>query len=271
MHNWLQTLLGQDEWLRSKGTVEKHSLRILGKYTPSLVRDLLWWSPKDILNVYEVRDDEVGALRKALQIGKDRVVGYNQYEEGSNQYLHPRIRLNPDHSGYEHYDDNRDGKNTSQDESDYQEESPENNNNGDNDRHPANSSSSECDEYYSSSKDEVESLRDDELKSLSDQDCESNTGVVTLLYNDSYQSLKALYAIDLFSSFTGAVAKAMATPIAGGAEEIRPDNDTEDTRWNIFSLRNNHLSKMIQDIHNTGLGNLDQIYLSVIVPLSQER
>ncbi|QPC71950.1 hypothetical protein HYE68_002702 [Fusarium pseudograminearum] len=168
----------QDDWLRSKGTIAKQSLRLFGRRTPSLVRDLLWWVPKDLLSVFQIQEDQVESLRGALQI------------------------------------------------------------------------------------DEVESQSDDS---------EIDTKTVDILGNEFYQSLKALYAIDLFSSFTRAVAKAMDTPIPGGAEEIQSKSDKDDASWKIFTLRNNHLSKMIQNIHNTGLGSLDQIYLSVITPLSQEK
>ena len=38
----------------------------------------------------------------------------------------------------------------------------------------------------------------------------------------------------------------------------------------MLSLRNNHLSKVVQDVYNTGLGNLAQVYLSILTPLSVE-
>jgi ankyrin repeat protein len=65
-----------------------------------------------------------------------------------------------------------------------------------------------------------------------------------------------------------AAAKAMSTPFPGEVEVIQPN--TNDTNWRVFALRNSHLSKMIQEVHNTGLGSLELIYLSVIAPLSVE-
>jgi hypothetical protein len=59
----------------------------------------------------------------------------------------------------------------------------------------------------------------------------------------------------------------MTEPFPGEAE-IQPNDDTNDTSWKIFALRNNRLSKMIQDVHNTGLGSLELVHLSIIAPLS---
>jgi hypothetical protein len=51
--------IGNDEWLRTKGTTAKQSLRLLGEHTPSLTRDLQWWIPRDLLSIFQVREDEV--------------------------------------------------------------------------------------------------------------------------------------------------------------------------------------------------------------------
>lgn len=75
--------------------------------------------------------------------------------------------------------------------------------------------------------------------------------------------------MDLYSAFMHAAARTMVVPIPGQADEIRPNGNANDTSWKIFTLRNNHLSKMIQDVHNTGLGTMEQIHLSIITSLSQ--
>jgi len=75
--------------------------------------------------------------------------------------------------------------------------------------------------------------------------------------------------MDLYSTFMRAAAKAIMTNIPGEAEEVQ-DNKADETSWKIFTLKNNHLSKIIQDVHNTGLGSLYLIRLSIIAPLSIE-
>ena len=108
---------------------------------------------------------------------------------------------------------------------------------------------------------------EDSFDEASDQNKDS---IRKLLGTVSHQSLKSLYAMDLYSSFMRAVAKAMAQKIPGEAEKIQTSDTADDESWKVFSLRNTHLSKLIQDVHNTGLGSLEQTYLSVIVPLSIE-
>ncbi|KAM0368803.1 hypothetical protein ACHAPK_006463 [Fusarium culmorum] len=255
----LQKQKSQDGWLRSRGTAAKQSLRLLGRRSPSLVRDLLWWIPRDLLNVFQIQKNQVESLRMALEMGNHRVVGYNWQEEGSEKHPHQLHYLDPESSGF---DDGGDDDDISETSSDDDEEIPVNDNNGKHEMNIADDESGERSEDYDISEDEVESQSDGS---------EIGTKTVEILGNDSYQSLKALYAMDLFSSFTRAMAKTMGTPIPGSAEEIQSKSDTEDASWNIFTLRNNHLSKLIQNIHNTGLGSLDQIYLSVITPLSREK
>ncbi|KAH6847821.1 hypothetical protein B0I37DRAFT_152071 [Chaetomium sp. MPI-CAGE-AT-0009] len=91
-----------------------------------------------------------------------------------------------------------------------------------------------------------------------------------LLAAASYGPLKLLYAQDMFSAFMWALAKTLTDPIKGGAE-IRSADISGVDAWQSFTLRNDHLSTMAQNIHNTGLGSLDKIYLSIIPPLSAEQ
>lgn len=92
-----------------------------------------------------------------------------------------------------------------------------------------------------------------------------------LLATESYDSLKLVYAQDMFSSFMWAVAKMLTAPVEGGADLIRPIASDSNDAWNSVTLRNARLSKMAQEIYATGLGSLDQVYLSIIPPLSVER
>ncbi|RYP44949.1 hypothetical protein DL768_008642 [Monosporascus sp. mg162] len=86
------------------------------------------------------------------------------------------------------------------------------------------------------------------------------------LATESYSPLKLLYAQDMFSAFVWAAAETMTRPVEGSAD-IRPDDPSSVNAWQSFTLRNTVLSKMAQDIQGTGLGSLDQIYLSIIPPL----
>jgi ankyrin repeat protein len=75
--------------------------------------------------------------------------------------------------------------------------------------------------------------------------------------------------MDLYSAFMRAAAKAIVKKLPGEAEEIQANN-ADETSWKIFTLKNNHLSKIIQDVHNMGLGSLYYVQFSIIAPLSIE-
>jgi ankyrin repeat protein len=102
-----------------------------------------------------------------------------------------------------------------------------------------------------------------------DQHVSKGKATNVLLATESYNPLKLLYTQDMFSAFMWAAAKTLTDPIKGGAD-IRPDDTSSVNAWQSFTLRNVHLSKMAQDIQSTGLGSLEDIYLSIIPPLSME-
>ncbi|KAH6838602.1 hypothetical protein B0I37DRAFT_387349 [Chaetomium sp. MPI-CAGE-AT-0009] len=88
---------------------------------------------------------------------------------------------------------------------------------------------------------------------------------------DSSTPLATLFAQHMFTAFMWAVAKKMESPIPGGAD-IRPsERDDAPPIWTSFALRNAKLHKMAQDIQGAGLGNLADVYLAIIPPLSIER
>ncbi|KJK92519.1 hypothetical protein H633G_03561 [Metarhizium anisopliae BRIP 53284] len=99
-------------------------------------------------------------------------------------------------------------------------------------------------------------------------DCEIEES--TLLASESYDSLELLYAQDMFTKFMQSVAEKMTRAIEGGSN-MRPKDSSNMNAWKCFTLHNDRLSKMAQDIHNCGLGNIHQIYLSIIQPLSTEQ
>ena len=91
------------------------------------------------------------------------------------------------------------------------------------------------------------------------------------LATETYDPLKSLYAKHMFSAFMWAAVKTLTSPIKGAAEiRSRDISGMGKDDWNSFTLRNDHLSTMAQNIHNTGLGSLEEIYLSIIPPLSAE-
>ncbi|KHO10746.1 hypothetical protein MAA_11655 [Metarhizium robertsii ARSEF 23] len=91
-----------------------------------------------------------------------------------------------------------------------------------------------------------------------------------LLASETYDSLELLYAQDMFTEFMQSVAEKMARAIEGGSN-VRPKDSSNMDAWKCFTLHNDRLSKMAQDIHNCGLGNIHQTYLSIIQPLSTEQ
>jgi ankyrin repeat protein len=83
-----------------------------------------------------------------------------------------------------------------------------------------------------------------------------------------------LFAQDMFSSFMWAVAKTasreqmahlMGPATVQKAEDV---TSTENAAWKSFTLKNPILSKLVQGIQRTGLGSQEEIYLSIIPPLS---
>ncbi|KAM0420369.1 hypothetical protein ACHAPT_011788 [Fusarium lateritium] len=78
--------------------------------------------------------------------------------------------------------------------------------------------------------------------------------------------LKLLYAQELFAAFIWSVAKAMPSCIPGGSDLLH----NEKADWKSFKFSHEELSRLVQDVSNTGLGTVDQIYLCMIPPLSAE-
>ncbi|KAI6750430.1 hypothetical protein HG530_014711 [Fusarium avenaceum] len=255
--------IGDDEWLRTKGMTEKQSLRLLGEHTPSLARDLQWWIPRDLLSIFQVQENEVTSLRTALRVDKHRVVGYDQYEEGSTNQSPVLHYLDLINSGFDNGGDQDESSDYGYEiEGDGDTDNLNDDNGDSNDKHPAD---------YDDGKGISDFENEDDVDDAKNDDNDNKTGTLGLLGSESHQPLVVLFAMDLYSTFMRAVAKGMAIPIPGGADEVRTESNADDASWKIFTLRNSDLSKMIQNVQITGLASLDQIYLSVITPLSQER
>ncbi|KAF7539654.1 hypothetical protein G7054_g1965 [Neopestalotiopsis clavispora] len=86
---------------------------------------------------------------------------------------------------------------------------------------------------------------------------------------ESYDTFDKLYAKDLFSAFMWAVGKRLKVPIEGHSE-IHPSKSLveDDDAWKSIIPRSEGLSKLARDVQNTGLGSLQDAYLSIVPPLS---
>ncbi|OBR11251.1 Ankyrin repeat protein [Colletotrichum higginsianum IMI 349063] len=90
-----------------------------------------------------------------------------------------------------------------------------------------------------------------------------------VLATEFHGTLNSLYALDIFSSFFGAAAKTLEKHPFSGLAEVHPNNAaTGKEAWKSFFLRHDQFSKLARRIETIGLGNLDDIYLSMIPSLS---
>ncbi|KAK0726114.1 hypothetical protein B0H67DRAFT_480204, partial [Lasiosphaeris hirsuta] len=85
-----------DEWLRSKGSPAKRSLRLLGSYNHVLQQDLRLWMPDGSARVIRVGQDEDKATdeSKMIEMEKHRIVGHASGWTDSGSPEESRIRLN---------------------------------------------------------------------------------------------------------------------------------------------------------------------------------
>ncbi|KAK4247683.1 hypothetical protein C7999DRAFT_41018 [Corynascus novoguineensis] len=102
---------------------------------------------------------------------------------------------------------------------------------------------------------------------------DGKAGDMTLVV-ESYTPLTTLFAQHIFSSFMWAVAKKIGDRERIASKvTVRPtetDGPNASAAWQSFTLHNSQLSKMAQDIQNTGLGTLEEVYLCIIPPLNME-
>ncbi|KAL2124048.1 hypothetical protein VTJ04DRAFT_413 [Mycothermus thermophilus] len=86
----------------------------------------------------------------------------------------------------------------------------------------------------------------------------------------SQAPLKLFYAQHLFTVFMWSVANTMAKPFSERTElrTVEEDDIGTDLAWQNFTLHNTNLSKLVKDIEETGLGDLETIYHLIIPPLS---
>jgi hypothetical protein len=87
--------------------------------------------------------------------------------------------------------------------------------------------------------------------------------------------LEGLFALDIFSAFMWAYAQ---TPefkwIAGDTTIQQSDRIISkggDVSWQSFTLKNSTLSKIAENVSRTGLASVEEVYLTIIPPLSKFR
>jgi ankyrin repeat protein len=99
-----------------------------------------------------------------------------------------------------------------------------------------------------------------------------NAGSFLGTVSDSPLSL--LFAQHIFSVFMWAAVKKLEHPITGGVEILPGIVGTDPaagTLWKSFTLQNSTILKLVQDIRSTGIGSMEEVYLSIVPPLSAER
>lgn len=99
----------------------------------------------------------------------------------------------------------------------------------------------------------------------------SNNNNNLFLAAESYSPLPLLLAQHLFSAFMHAVAN-VKEPEALFQEmaSIQPKTGNKGA-WKQFTLHYTELSAMARDINGAGLGTLEDVYLSIIPPLSEKK
>ncbi|KAL2270538.1 hypothetical protein VTJ83DRAFT_2722 [Remersonia thermophila] len=192
---------------RIKEAFEKSNLRLLGRRTEALERDLHWWASDVVSRVIAVEDasQEADGRAPPWEIGDHRIVGFVPddtpgTDAGTAGHHQPQPQPR---RGYR----------------------------------------------------------------LCTWDPPSQNALLAI---ESRVPLGVLYAQHMFAAFMWSAAKTLEAPIQGKTE-LRPLQQggvSDDSAWQRFALQNTRLSKLAQEIQDTGLGSLDDINLSIIPPLS---
>ncbi|KAF8532929.1 hypothetical protein BDD12DRAFT_901166 [Trichophaea hybrida] len=114
-------------------------------------------------------------------------------------------------------------------------------------------------------------LRDQSATSTSDVSVKKEPRDQYLLATVSEVPLDLLFAQEMFSSFMLIVAKALPGPIQGRTTTHNTESSDDSTSWQSFTLQNTTLSRIAHLVHRAGLGSLEDVYISIIPPLSIER
>ncbi|KAK2740497.1 hypothetical protein FQN55_008840 [Onygenales sp. PD_40] len=87
--------------------------------------------------------------------------------------------------------------------------------------------------------------------------------------SQSRNPLSKVFAQHIFFNFMLVAAKMLEEPIAGEVE-IQSKVNKGSSFWEDFTLHNPQLSKLAQDIQETGLGSLEEVWYCLLPPLSIE-
>lgn len=223
-----------DAWLRIGGTVDKRNLRLLGHDSPRLYQDLIWSMPDGAARVIKIKKAMSNEEYRTIEV---EAIGIEECESTST----PRTI--------------------------------------------------EIEKYR------MVGLAAGSMPLISNDEFEfpiSGQEERRILAVDSYGPLKTLLAQYMFSAFMWAAVNYMNKLIGKEPDnqdltkkelskkkfnktvfsgvEIRPrdtDGEGQGSTWQSFSLHNIQLSNMAWNIHNTGLGFLEEVYFSIIPPLSK--
>lgn len=107
-------------------------------------------------------------------------------------------------------------------------------------------------------------------ESVASRDIEGESEPRLYLAIVSEAGLDLLFAQEMFSSFMWAFARSPNVNRIDGQTTVHPQPElsSNNAAWKSFTLQNTTLSKLAQSIEKTGLGSLDEVYLTVVPPLS---
>ncbi|KAH9233990.1 hypothetical protein K456DRAFT_326127 [Colletotrichum gloeosporioides 23] len=219
-----------DARLRMEESNREQGLRLLGLHTAALRQDLRWWVPKDLLRIFGIQEHE---QREEPQEPQEQ--GYHQKNDQGNDSELETHRV----IGYGRRkvcrQETRKGTGKNQTSIRF------------------------------SRKHLPEEATDDD-----DDEVVENVGTNTVLATEAYSSVSIRFAQHIFSAFMYAIASTNGkNGLFRDVANIQP-NTSGDSTWKSFTLRNATLSAMVREIEGSGLGNLADIYLSVIPPLSEK-
>ncbi|KAM0431394.1 hypothetical protein ACHAPT_005371 [Fusarium lateritium] len=223
-----------DAWLRAKASRAKLGLRLLGPYTRCLHRDLGWWMPSRMTEFRRVWKE----FQRAPSHDRPKAHAFvtrQGYWRGMRKLQAHRVVgcASASHTTRQQAD----GEETS---------------------------------FYQTSKLGTLNIARKGLDYPYDGDVVDPD--IELLATETHVPLKQLYAQDMFTSFMWTVAKSLLDPVEGEANiKLAPPTPHARLRsWTSLTLENEKLSKMAEEIHRTGLGSVDDVFLSMLVPLSVE-
>ncbi|KAJ3547472.1 hypothetical protein NM208_g1493 [Fusarium decemcellulare] len=96
----------------------------------------------------------------------------------------------------------------------------------------------------------------------------TNEGRKGTLAVESFSPLPGLFSRYMFSTFMWTVAKSLKQPIPGQVDVTPLLADGGGSTWTSFALHNTQLSRLVQCIQSTEIGTLEEVYQSIIPPLS---